>query len=179
MERLDYEKSIGLFLIWITVLVLTGCSSTVPQKEYDAVCAEREDLKAKLEEMQRVIEMNASEGVSVSIKGSFVGTVRYLIPDYCMDDTTLSIAVVTPFQSCPFTIYVGELAKQLVKGQTYVFEIQEKEAEIKRSEYQATELSLEKMIPYYELQIQSVRLATEEDWGINSSHHLEFELDEG
>ncbi len=157
MERLDYEKSFGLFLIWITVLVLTGCSSTVPQKEYDAVCAEREDLKAKLEEMQRVIEMNASEGVSVSIKGSFVGTVRYLIPDYCMDDTTLSIAVVTPFQSCPFTIYVGELAKQLVEDQTYVFEIQEKEAEIKRSEYQATE----------------------EDWGINSSHHLEFELDEG
>ena len=44
---------------------------------------------------------------SCTIGGSFTATVRDVIPDYCLDDTTPLVAVVTEFQSQPFTVYVG------------------------------------------------------------------------
>ena len=67
------------------------------------------------------------EPVTVRIGGSFTATVWDLIPDYCLDDTTLQVAVVTCFQSGPFTLFLGEeQVKQLKVGAQYVFEIAEK-----------------------------------------------------
>ena len=55
---------------------------------------------------------------SCTIGGSFTATVRDVIPDYCLDDTTPLVAVVTEFQSQPFTVYVGEeLGKKLLEEQ--------------------------------------------------------------
>ena len=55
---------------------------------------------------------------SCTIGGSFTATVRDVLPDYCLDDTTPLVAVVTAFQSPPFTVYVGEeLGKKLLEEQ--------------------------------------------------------------
>lgn len=41
--------------------------------------------------------------------------VRDIIPNYCLDDTTPTVAVLTLFQDSLFTIYVGEeMESQLV-----------------------------------------------------------------
>lgn len=60
-----------------------------------------------------------------TISGSFTVIVRDVIPDYTLDDTTPTVAVVTQFQGSPFTLYVGEeIGRQLEKDEAYVFTIQ-------------------------------------------------------
>lgn len=106
---------------------------------------------------------------SVTISGSFTATVRDVIPDYCYDNTTLSVAVVTCYQDGPFALFVGEeLAATLKVGEIYVFEIQEKTVQgITEALYDHDPKAA---VPHFNLRISSVRLAEEGDYGVISSH---------
>ena len=99
------------------LLALAGCGG-VSREAYDRVCAERDALQARLEE---------AEVLPVTVSGTFAARVRDLIPDYVLDSETPRVAVVTLFQSGPFTLQVGDLAQELEIGGTYVFEIEPRE----------------------------------------------------
>ena len=61
---------------------------------------------------------------TAKISGSFTVTVRNILPDYLLDDSTPSVAVVTPYQSNLFALDVSyEIASQLEVGKTYVFTV--------------------------------------------------------
>ena len=61
--------------------------------------------------------------VHAQLEGSFLATVRGVIPDYVLDDSTPLIAILTTFQSGPFLALVGEEAAQLEVGESYIFQI--------------------------------------------------------
>ena len=87
---------------------------------------------------------------SCTISGSFTATVRDVIPDYCLDDTTPLVAVVTEFQSRPFTVYVGEeLGKKLLEVQ---------------------KLSTASLLREFNLQITDCRPAEDGELGLESLH---------
>lgn len=92
---------------------------------------------------------------SCTIGGSFTATVRDVIPDYCLDDTTPLVAVVTEFQSQPFTVYVGEeLGKKLLEeqnGQPLVFTVTPLTVDRSREEVQ--KLSTASLLREFNLQI--------------------------
>ncbi len=165
------KRVMSVALAFIMIMIFVGCGSGVSQKEYDVICSERDELKAKLAEMQAAEQDEVSDTVTVSIEGTFTASVRHIIPDYCFDDVTPSVAVVTLFQDGPFTIFVGELASQLEVGEIYVFEIQSVDnIEITKTEYQKKFLSIKELVPQYNLRIKSARLAKESDYGLDAEH---------
>lgn len=116
-------------------------------------------------------ENSGNELVQVQVSGHFVATVRSVIPDYCYDNVTPMSAVVTCFQSTPFTIWLGEeLASCVTVGETYIFEIEEKTIEIPRENMDRNLPSPEVSIPLYSFWIASVTVAGEDDYGLNSYH---------
>lgn len=158
----------------LLALCLAGCGG-VPEDRYDEVCAERNALRAELEEMKGRAADGNGDTVTVTISGSFTATVRYLVPDYVYDDKTPHVALVTLFQSTPFALYVGGLAEQLEPGGTYVFEIKPAEGvEITAEEYERGVPSPEEAIPRYGLRVSGFREAEESDYGLEASH-LVFE----
>ena len=70
------------------VLVLSACG--VPQGDYDALLAERDALAARLAQLEE-----QQQPVRTTVGGTFSATVRGLMPDYGLDDTTPRVAVVT------------------------------------------------------------------------------------
>lgn len=106
-----------------------------------------------------------------TISGSFTATVRAITPNYVLDDTTPSTAVVTCYQQTPFTVSLGEaLASQVQVGETYVFEIESKRVNLMNDPTDTAQtISPEKAIPLYNLQISTVRPAKEDELGLNSS----------
>lgn len=103
-----------------------------------------------------------------TVSGSFTVNVRDVIPDYCFDDTTPNVAVVTEFQSYPFTIFVGEeIGKQLEVGKNYVFTIKpiivDETKEYLKGMYLS---SLVWELPEFE--ITEFRLANEDELGLDS-----------
>ncbi|MBD5543170.1 MAG: hypothetical protein HDR01_02700 [Lachnospiraceae bacterium] len=102
------------------------------------------------------------------ICGSFTATVREVIPDYVLDDTTPQVAVVTLFQESPFTIFVGEeLGKTLETGQIYTFEVAEINVEeVRASHMEQTYLGPVTAISKYQLKIDSIRPVVKEEWGL-------------
>lgn len=109
----------------------------------------------------------------VNISGYFTATVRDVIPDYTFDDSTPMVAVVTCFQSTPFTVWLGEeLASQVKVGETYNFEIIEKEITMDQESVGKALPSPETAIPLYNLRIASVSIAGEEDYGLDTYHFV-------
>lgn len=165
---------------------LMGCSNVVSQSEYDAVCVERDalqeerdalqeerdSLRAQVEELSSV-STEQEEGKKVLISGSFPATVRDLIPDYSLNETTLNVAVISLFQCGPFTVYVGEeMAAELQVGETYVFEIVEMEVEkVTNSTDPQT------VIPLYHLRIKSARIAEESERGLGGPDIIYTEIE--
>lgn len=147
-----------------------GCAAGVPRDQYDAVCAERDALRAQLLEAQeslRAPDAAPEDTVRVSISGEFTATVRELIADYTLDAETPQVAVVTQFQDGPFTLFVGELAADLEVGGTYNFAVVPAEGvEISPEDYAAGVPSPEVAIPLYHLRIAGASAAGEEDWGL-------------
>ena len=77
--------------------------------------------KSEINEVGATIEEDVSRTI---ISGEFTVGVRDVIPDYCLDNVTPCVALVTEFQSYPFTIYVGEeIGAQLENETQYVFSI--------------------------------------------------------
>ena len=154
----------------LLALLMTGCGG-VSKEEYDAVVQERDALLAEAELRELQAQEAAPSTVSVKLKGNFTATVRALIPDYVSDDQTPRIAVVTLFQSTPFTIYSGSFTERLKVGETYVFEIKEKTVEVSTEEYERNFPAPEGML----LWVSDFREAEESDCGLDSVH-LEYEL---
>lgn len=117
--------------------------------------------------------------VHMKLTGSFAVTVRELIPDYCLDDVTPTVAVVTCFQDAPFTLYVGEeMASQMTVGERYVFEIEETDlGEIPRDMPERYPASPEAVISMFHVKIANIRPAEDEEWGLDSIRlaYVEFE----
>ena len=154
----------GLILSLLALLLaLAGCCG-VSREEYDRVCAERDALQARLE------EADGAEALPVTVSGTFAARVRDLIPDYVLDSETPRVAVVTLFQSGPFTLQVGDLAQELEIGGTYVFEIEPREdLEITAEEYEGGAPFADEAISRYELRIAGFRAAREDEFGLDSS----------
>ena len=158
-------------VLLLLALLLTGCGG-VSKEEYDAVVRERDALRAELEREK------APDTVLVTIKGDFTATVRALIPDYVSDGETPRMALVTLFQSTPFTLF-GVDTDRLEAGETYVFEVEMNQCQdITREEYESGSLlTPEIILPMYHpyIRISGFRPAEESDCGLDSVH-LEYEL---
>jgi len=96
------------------------------------------------------------------ISGSFAATVRDLLPDYILDDTTPTVAIVSAYQDLPFALYIGkDLISQLEIGKTYEFFVEEKEIEITKDQYEAGSVAPNIAISIYDLRITSITPITE------------------
>ena len=163
----------------LLALLLTGCGG-VSKEDYDTVVRERDALRAELQETQAELQelRDEPDTVTVKVTGEFTATVRALIPDYETDYETPRMAVVTLFQSTPFTIYTMDLTQWLEEGETYVFEVEMSRYDIiTRQEYESgTLLNPEVAFSMYpSLYISDFRPAEEKDCGLDSVH-LEYEL---
>ncbi len=142
------------------VLVLSACG--VPQGDYDALLAERDALAARLAQLEE-----QQQPVRTTVGGTFSATVRGLMPDYGLDDTTPRVAVVTLFQLPPFTLPVGELAQELTVGETYVFTVTSPgDVEVDPARYQAGSLPVEEAVACYNLRAVAARPAQEGERGM-------------
>lgn len=142
-------------------LSLAACGG-VPQSDYDAVCAQRDELKAQLDRLQE-----ERQPVRTVVGGTFSATVRAVIPDYGLDFTTPRAAVLTLFQSPPFILPVGELASELTVGETYVFTIEAPDqVEVDPDRYQAGPPPVEESVACYHMRAVAVRPAGEGERGM-------------
>lgn len=112
--------------------------------------------------------------IEAIISGSFVATIRDVLPDFVLDDTTLQCAVVTEFQSSPYIIYIGEETSDLIVGETYVFTLQEKNIGEVDENLIGTILGYKKAQVLYGVTIESFRLAEDEEIGLNYDHVIEI-----
>ena len=170
MSKRKRRSTALVCLTLICACILTACGG-VTQEQYDAVCAQRDELRAALETLQR--RMQEEERVTVHIGGEFTATVRGLIPDYVLDDFTPSVAVVTLFQSEPFLLFCPS-AEQLETGRSYVFTVKEKQVEMTRAEYEEGSGFADEMISRYGLSISGFRLAGESETGLDADHIVKW-----
>lgn len=157
------KKIIVLIFTLVYVLSFTGCGN------------ESEDLNSVIEQNNTESEVEteedtvlfADENQSI-VSGSFTVGVRDVIPDYCLDDFTPNVAVVTEFQSYPFTLYVGEeIGRQLEIGQVYVFTIEPIIVDFPKEYLEKLELSsLVWDLPGFK--ITDFRLANDDELGLES-----------
>ena len=154
------KKWILLFGIIGIVVVLGACGNQG---------AEQSKKETEILEEQKMIDTQTSS-LETTVSGSFTVYVRDVIPDYCVDDVTPSLAVVTEFQSYPFTIFVGEeIGSQLKIGMNYVFTIKPIVVNIAKEDLKSMNLSsLVWELPGFE--ITEFRLATENEIGLDSLH---------
>lgn len=110
------------------------------------------------------------------ISGEFTVGVRDVIPDYCYDQVTPCVALVTRYQSYPFTVFVGnELGAQLkeeLKTQSegrkpYIFRIEPVVVNYSVEELEKMRLS-SLVWEISDLKITGFRLAEESELGMNS-----------
>ena len=107
---------------------------------------------------------NEHETVKVRISGSFSGYVNEVIPSYIGGDETPCTAVISFYQSAPYALYLGDLAQQVEVGQTYVFEVEPKEVEMCRANYEDGRFKDPNVaIELYVLDIASFRPPENED----------------
>ena len=160
-------RRIGSALL-LLALLLSGCGG-VSREDYEAACTEREALREELEELKS----RTPDMVEAKVKGSFTATVRALIPDYVSDYETPRMALVTLFQSAPFTLF-GVDTERLEAGKTYVFEVEMDRCQnITREEYESGSLLTPEIIfPMYHpyIRISGCRPAEERDCGLESVH---------
>lgn len=163
-------------MTWFSVISLMFLLTSCAQKDgsdfsdSSALQENRTEDAAGTESAEDTGDM--AQTVPAKLTGSFAVTVRDIIPDYCLDDVTPVVAVVTCFQDVPFTVYVGEeMASQMIVGEQYVFEIEETDiGEIPQETFDSYPPSPEAAVPLYHLQIANIRIAEEEEWGLDSIH---------
>ena len=147
------------FIIMYTLFFMSSCSGGISQENYDLLLSQNERLSIELE--------SERETVDAKVSGAFVATVRHIIPDYTLDNTTPRIAILTQFQSEPFMLYLGEeMAAKLEAGKTYYFEVDDTPVgEIPVVEFEKGYYYIEQGT--YRLNIKSVREPTEGEGGLN------------
>lgn len=153
MKKLIYSS-----ILLLAMLVLGACSRQDPEenKIETLISTEQEEMNIP------------SDDKKTTVSGSFTVSVRDVIPDYCFDDVTPSVAVVTEFQSYPFTIFVGEeIGSQLEVGEAYVFTI--KPMVVDYSKDYLNSLSLSSLVwELPDFEITDFRLANEDELGLES-----------
>ena len=164
------KRVLPLLAALACTLTLTSCG--VSQTDYDAMAAERDALQAQVDDLSSQLEDQDQE-VTATLTGSFVATIRMLIPNYTLDDTTPRCAVVTLFQDSPFIIPLNEhLIDGLEIGRSYVFTIQDQEVTVPYQEWLEDPVSPEVALALYPLSYDSIRPAEEGGGGINFDHTL-------
>lgn len=142
-------------------LFLFGCGNVDADKSEDT---------NKTVETQEISTETSTENntVSTTISGEFTVSVRDVIPDYSYDSTTPLVALVTQYQSYPFTMFVGEeIGAQLEPGNTYVFSVEPFTVDYPAEELQ--QMSLSSMVwEFDEFLITEFRLAEENELGMDS-----------
>lgn len=157
------QRNIKVWLV-IAILVLAmscvlaACAGdTVARSDYEAVCAERDQLASELAQA-------TAENAHAQVEGAFRATVRGVIPDYVLDETTPQIAILTTFQSGPFLATVGEAADQLEVGESYIFQITAADiGEIGAEELAGGTIAAQDAFARYNLFIESFEPAGEDD----------------
>lgn len=152
------KKYIISFLLISAMMVMSVCSKQ-----------DMEGNKAETFISTEQEEMNTpASDIKTTVSGSFTVGVRDVIPDYCLDDVTPSVAVVTEFQSYPFTMFVGEeIGSQLEVGEVYVFTIKPMVVDYSKDYLESLNLSsLVWELPDFE--ITDFRLADEDELGLES-----------
>lgn len=141
-------------------------------EKIDVLTGKVNELENKEDRSDSLLSENHAS-TKVNVSGYFTATVRDVMPDYTFDDSTPMVAVVTCFQSTPFTVLLGEeLASQVKVGETYNFEIIEKEITMDQESVGKALPSPETAIPLYNLRIASVSIAGEEDYGLDTYHFV-------
>ena len=163
------RKAIALIII-IGVLVMVfligkGCLNG----GYELVLVKKEET-GEGDRPEEVSKTQSENFTGATVSGSFSVCVRKVIPDYCFDEVTPNVAVVTEFQSQPFTIFVGEkIGSQLKNDEIYVFTI--KPITVDYSKEYLAGLNLSSLVwelPGFE--IVDFRLANENETGTDSIH---------
>ncbi len=144
------KKIFIIFICMIVVIMMNACSVKKEDSTKDTI----------------VEQTTSSE--KVTVRGSFSVTVYDVISDYCYDDVTLNTAIVSQFQSYPFTLYVGkEIGEQLEANQVYVFTIKPVVIDYPKELLEKMKLSsLVRELPDFE--IIDFRLANEDEVGMES-----------
>lgn len=152
-------KKITVSVILITVALFAVACNIENTVDNHVEVTKAEEIGAE------TVDANVTK---TTISGSFTVCVRDVIPDYCMDNVTKNVAVVTEFQSNPFTVFVGEeIANQLEIGQNYVFTINPIEVDEAKEDIEGMSLaSLVWELPEFE--ITEFRLANEDELGLES-----------
>ena len=164
------KKSIISIVLVGFAIMTSACNS----QETTENCAE--EIVSNVQEISETQEVKEEQEMSdaqksetkTTISGSFTVCVRDVIPDYCMDDVTKNVAVVTEFQSNPFTLFVGEeIANQLEIGKNYVFTINP--IEVDKAKENLEGMSLASLVwELTEFEITEFRLANEDELGLES-----------
>ena len=155
------KRTLGYMIL---VLILCTACGQEPEDRYD------EGYQAGY--AGALAEAGGEKAGGVTISGSFTAMVRDVIPDYCLDDTTPQVAVVTLFQDAPFALYVGEeLGAELEVGTAYVFEIEEKTVQGISPETLAALYAGDPAaaVPLFHLRVSGVRPAGEGEYGLEDS----------
>lgn len=152
------KKSILLLLLIGVIIVIGVCNN--PDTELNK-------METEVSEEQEMLDTQPSS-IETTVSGSFTVCVRDIIPDYCSDDVTPKVAVVTEFQSYPFTVFVGEeIGSQLEIGEIYVFTIKPMVVDYKKEYLEGMNLSsLVWELP--RIEITNFRLANEDEIGLDS-----------
>lgn len=152
------KKFILVFGLISIILVIGACSN----QDIEQIREETE-----ISEEHKVTDMLASN-IETTVSGSFTVCVRDVIPDYCLDGVTLNVAIVTEFQSYPFTLFVGEeIGSQLEIGEIYVFTIKPMVVDYTKEYLKGLNLSsLVWELP--QMEITDFRLANEDELGLES-----------
>lgn len=161
--RRNIRKLMLVILMMCASFYISGCGEYVSQTDYDQLLAENQRLSMELEAER--------ETVDAKLTGSFVATVRLLIPDYVLDNTTPQIAILTEFQTGPYTLWLGEeTAAQLKVGETYCFVIEDTPiGEIPREEFEKRYYYIGRD-PHRSFDIRTIRAPEEGERGLNSPH---------
>ena len=149
------KKLIMLFGLIGVILVIGACNNR-----------DTEQNKKETETSEEVGD-TLSNNIETTVSGSFTVCVRDIIPDYCIDDVTSTVAVVTEFQSYPFTLFVGdEIGSQLEIGKNYVFTIKPLVVDCTKEYLESMNLS--SLVWELPIEITEVRLANENEIGLDS-----------
>ncbi len=139
-------------LLIILSLLFVGCTSR-----------NKEDIKDEINNKKETVN-------NVKISGSFIVTIRGIIPDYCFDDSTPSVAIVTLFQDKPFTVYLGEdLVSKVEVGKRYVFTIETKEIGTILKEKLKESILPIIALEEYKARVIDIRLAKDDEGGVVST----------
>lgn len=165
------KKMLKAICIIGSLFMLGGCSaqeSAVESSEVIESLPDVSDVKDLYEASLNTENKVEEESNKTIVRGSFTVSVRDVIPDYCLDETTPTVAVVTQFQDNPFTMYVGEeIGRELEIGKTYVFTIEPREVDYSQEVLKGLSLaSLVWEIPGFK--IVEFRVAEEHEMGVDS-----------